>query len=56
MTLDENKYSDPQAFIPERFLPRPLGRGETLSDNVIFGWGRRYASIEAFNVHKNARN
>ena len=41
MTLDERVFSDPRDFIPERFLPLPEGRGETLSDNLIFGWGRR---------------
>ena len=42
MTWDETKFSDPQMFIPERFLPKPEGRGEVLSENIIFGWGRRY--------------
>lgn len=42
MTLDETKFSDPLSFIPERFLPKPDGRGEVFSESIIFGWGRRY--------------
>ncbi|KAJ7761230.1 cytochrome P450 [Mycena maculata] len=41
MALDENIYSDPTSFHPERFLPTPTGTGEPHFDNVAFGFGRR---------------
>lgn len=40
MTLDESVYTQPNEFMPERFLPKPLGNGEPFPP--IFGWGRRY--------------
>ena len=43
MSLDERVFSEPHLFIPERFLPKPEGRGETFTPNIVFGWGRRYA-------------
>ncbi|KAJ7648206.1 cytochrome P450 [Mycena polygramma] len=41
MSLDENVYSDPTSFCPERFLPKPAGRGEPYFNNAVFGFGRR---------------
>ncbi|KAJ6532371.1 cytochrome P450 [Mycena capillaripes] len=41
MSLDESVYSDPTSFYPERFFPKPAGRGEPYFNNVIFGFGRR---------------
>ena len=41
MTLDESKFSDPQQFIPERFLPKPEGRGEVMLNSLAYGWGSR---------------
>ena len=40
MMMDETKYHDPRAFIPERFLPKPDGLGEPLPE-AVFGFGRR---------------
>ncbi|KAG6907100.1 hypothetical protein DXG01_010513 [Tephrocybe rancida] len=40
MTLDETVYHEPSAFNPDRFLPKPLGRGEP-HPTVSFGFGRR---------------
>lgn len=39
--MNEEKHQDPRAFKPERFLPNPVGDGEELSTNAVFGWGRR---------------
>ncbi|KAJ7046133.1 cytochrome P450 [Mycena alexandri] len=41
MALDESVYSDPSSFYPERFLPKPAGRGEPYFNNTVFGFGRR---------------
>ncbi|KAJ7602289.1 cytochrome P450 [Mycena polygramma] len=41
MSLDENVYSDPTSFYPERFLPKPAGRGEPYFNTAVFGFGRR---------------
>ncbi|GJE97077.1 hypothetical protein PsYK624_132870 [Phanerochaete sordida] len=41
LTWDERHYHEPRSFKPERFLPKPEGAGETLSQGAIFGWGRR---------------
>ncbi|KAJ7622192.1 cytochrome P450 [Roridomyces roridus] len=40
MTLSPKIYSDPTDFIPERYLPRPLGRDEPYFTGH-FGFGRR---------------
>ena len=40
MTMDENVYENPQAFNPERYLPKPEGNGEPFPGS-IFGFGRR---------------
>ncbi|CAK5271218.1 unnamed protein product [Mycena citricolor] len=40
MSRDESVYHDPEAFQPERFLPRPEGRGEPRFASA-FGFGRR---------------
>ncbi|KAJ7206267.1 cytochrome P450 [Mycena pura] len=40
MTLDEKIYHDPHAFIPERYLQPPHGRGEPHFP-ATFGFGRR---------------
>ncbi|KAF7333578.1 Cytochrome P450 [Mycena sanguinolenta] len=40
MSLDENTYKNPTKFIPERFLPPPLGNGEPYF-SCLFGFGRR---------------
>jgi cytochrome P450 len=42
MSLDEAVYSDPKSFFPERFLPKPAGKGEPHFSNVAFGFGRRF--------------
>ncbi|KAJ7927763.1 cytochrome P450 [Mycena leptocephala] len=44
MSLDEGVYSDPKSFFPERFLPKPAGKGEPHFSNVAFGFGRRICS------------
>ncbi|KAJ7340715.1 cytochrome P450 [Mycena albidolilacea] len=41
MSLDENMYSNPTSFDPERYLPKPAGKGEPKFSNVSFGFGRR---------------
>ncbi|KAJ7670072.1 cytochrome P450 [Mycena polygramma] len=41
MSLDKKVYSDPTSFYPERFLPRPAGRGEPYFNDTVFGFGRR---------------
>ncbi|KAJ6505784.1 cytochrome P450 [Mycena vitilis] len=41
MALNENVYSDPMSFRPERFLPKPVGRGEPFFNTTVFGFGRR---------------
>ncbi|KAJ7439074.1 cytochrome P450 [Mycena galericulata] len=41
MALDERVYSDPSSFYPERFLPKPAGRGEPYFNTTVFGFGRR---------------
>jgi len=38
--LDESLYADPLTFSPERYLPKPEGRGEP-HFNSVFGFGRR---------------
>ncbi|KAG6888160.1 hypothetical protein C0995_010171 [Termitomyces sp. Mi166 len=40
MTLDENVYYEPFIFNPDRFSPKPLGRGEP-HPPTSFGFGRR---------------
>ncbi|KAJ7128462.1 cytochrome P450 [Mycena epipterygia] len=40
MTLDENIYSNPTAFLPERYLPKPVGNAEPHFSGK-FGFGRR---------------
>ena len=44
MTMDENVYSNPQAFYPERYLPKPEGNGEPFPGS-IFGFGRRFVVV-----------
>ncbi|KAJ8520800.1 hypothetical protein ONZ45_g2406 [Pleurotus djamor] len=41
LALDENTYSKPLDFNPERFMPRSLGGGEEPPLNAAFGFGRR---------------
>ncbi|KAJ6559743.1 cytochrome P450 [Mycena capillaripes] len=41
MSFDESVYSDPISFYPERFLPKPAGKGEPYFNNAVFGFGRR---------------
>ncbi|KAJ6454381.1 cytochrome P450 [Mycena sanguinolenta] len=43
MSLDESKYSSPTTFYPERFLPKPEGKGEPYFLSV-YGFGRRICS------------
>ncbi|KAF7349920.1 Cytochrome p450 [Mycena venus] len=40
MSLDESIYSSPKCFFPERFLPKPIGKGEPHFVSV-YGFGRR---------------
>ncbi|KAL0568631.1 hypothetical protein V5O48_013350 [Marasmius crinis-equi] len=40
MSRDENMYSNPTAFDPNRFLPEPQGKGEPYF-TAAFGFGRR---------------
>ncbi|KAG5734865.1 O-methylsterigmatocystin oxidoreductase [Termitomyces sp. T112] len=40
MTLDENVYYEPFMFNPDRFFPKPIGRGEP-HPPTSFGFGRR---------------
>ncbi|KAK0232280.1 cytochrome P450 [Armillaria nabsnona] len=40
ISLDESVYHDPERFYPERFLPKPVGRGEP-HFGAAFGYGRR---------------
>ncbi|KAF7352071.1 Cytochrome P450 [Mycena venus] len=41
MSLDESVYSTPTSFRPERYLPKPAGKGEPYFNTVSFGFGRR---------------
>ncbi|KAJ7609927.1 cytochrome P450, partial [Roridomyces roridus] len=43
MSLDERTYSDSPSLLPERFLPKPEGRGEPHFASV-YGFGRRICS------------
>ncbi|KAI0796042.1 cytochrome P450 [Abortiporus biennis] len=40
ITLDENVYTDPHKFDPDRYLPQPEGNGEPFISSQ-FGYGRR---------------
>lgn len=40
MMMNPKVYHDPHSFNPERFLPKPAGRGEPIP-NSTFGFGRR---------------
>jgi hypothetical protein len=40
MTLDENIYTNPTAFVPERYLLMPVGNAEPYFGGK-FGFGRR---------------
>ena len=41
MTWEETVYSEPLRFNPDRFLSKPLGKGEPFP-TAVFGFGRRY--------------
>ncbi|KAF7360842.1 O-methylsterigmatocystin oxidoreductase [Mycena sanguinolenta] len=43
MSLDESRYSSPETFYPERFFPKPEGKGEPYFASV-YGFGRRICS------------
>ncbi|KAF7348850.1 Cytochrome P450 [Mycena venus] len=40
MSLDESVYSNPTSFYPQRYLPKPAGKGEPDFSNITFGFGR----------------
>ncbi|KAK1228114.1 hypothetical protein PQX77_008849 [Marasmius sp. AFHP31] len=40
MSIDEDVYSNPEAFDPSRFLPKPEGKGEP-HFTAVWGFGRR---------------
>ncbi|KAJ7206760.1 cytochrome P450 [Mycena pura] len=46
MSLDENMYSNPTSFDPQRYLPTPVGRSEPNFSNMSFGFGRRICTGE----------
>ncbi|KAF8145850.1 cytochrome P450 [Mycena galopus ATCC 62051] len=46
MSLDENMYSNPTSFNPQRYLPTPVGRSEPNFSNMSFGFGRRICTGE----------
>ncbi|KAF7352075.1 O-methylsterigmatocystin oxidoreductase [Mycena venus] len=48
MSLDESVYSTPTSFRPERYLPKPAGKGEPYFNNVAFGFGRRICTGRYF--------
>ena len=42
MTLDADLYSDPESFVPERYLGLSTEDAERLDPrNIVFGHGRR---------------
>ncbi|KAJ7709183.1 cytochrome P450-like protein [Mycena olivaceomarginata] len=41
MALDESVYSNLTSFYPERYFPKPAGKGEPNFNNITFGFGRR---------------
>ncbi|KAF7344716.1 O-methylsterigmatocystin oxidoreductase [Mycena venus] len=47
MSLDENVYSNPTSFNPERYFPKPAGKGEPKFSNVSFGFGRRFCFVRS---------
>ena len=46
MSLDENTYSQPHEFNPERFLDRP-GKPAEPHFTVAFGFGRRSEAVHS---------
>ncbi len=42
MALDENVYTEPTKFNPDRFLPKSQGGNEEPRSIASFGFGRRY--------------
>ncbi|KAF7326503.1 O-methylsterigmatocystin oxidoreductase [Mycena venus] len=48
MALEESVYSNPESFNPERYIPKPAGKGEPYFSNVPFGFGRRISDGRAY--------
>ena len=53
MTHDESTYSDPESFLPERWLNEDgqLDHSASILDSVVFGFGRRCVDMfESFRM------
>ena len=45
MLHDPDRYADPMEFIPERYLKTSAKGAEPDPHEIVFGYGRRYASL-----------
>ena len=48
MLRDPEEYADPDAFIPERFMPKEGERMPRDPGKIAYGYGRRWVSRIAF--------